>query len=102
MTTSQSNPPETDLPRRETAVIGWSTGVGFAGTWDYVLASGVVHCGEEIAEVLGLPAAPAECPLAEFLAHIDPRDREQTAAALAAAALEGGRFDRRFRLCSAG
>lgn len=58
---------------------------GTLGTWDADLVAGTVHCDARLAEMIGLPAAPATLDPPGLSRHVHPSDWDRLAAALRAA-----------------
>ncbi|WP_162501548.1 PAS domain-containing protein [Methylobacterium crusticola] len=70
------------------------------GTWDWDLASDIVHADPSIAPLFGLDPAVAQAgaPVAAFAASVHPEDREEVLHRLYGAAAEGGAYVAEYRV----
>jgi anti-anti-sigma factor len=70
---------------------------GLSGVWDWHLPSDRVRWSGEYADLVGIPAATSGGPR-EWLATIDPRDRDRVESRIAEAVRTGGTWEEEFRV----
>ncbi len=70
---------------------------GLSGVWDWHLPSDRVRWSGEYADLVGIPATQGGGPL-EWLATIDPRDRDRVESRIADAVRTGGTWEDEFRV----
>ncbi len=87
--------------REASTRLGLAQQAARSGVWDYDVPNDRLWWSREAVDVLGLPR-DTQPQLAEFLALIDPRDRDAIARALDRALAEGDRWDEEYRVGPAG
>ncbi len=70
---------------------------GLSGVWDWHLPSDRVRWSREYPDLVGIPAAPRGGP-GEWLATVDPRDRDRVESRIADAVRSGGTWEGEFRV----
>ncbi|MDP9346824.1 MAG: GAF domain-containing protein, partial [Actinomycetota bacterium] len=90
-----------EAAREASTRLGIAQEAARSGVWDYDVLADRVWWSREANDVMGLPR-DAQPQFAESIAYIDPRDREETAAALMTAIAEEDRWDREYRIVSPG
>jgi len=70
---------------------------GLSGVWDWHLPSGRVRWSGEFADLVGIPAVPGGAPR-DWLATVDPRDRDRVESRIADAVRAGGTWEEEFRV----
>ena len=74
---------------------------GLSGVWDWHLPSDRVRWSGEYADLVGLPATAGGDPR-EWLATVDPRDRDRVESRIADAVRTGGTWEEEFRVVHPG